>query len=52
LVPLDRLCLSPQCGFASRDKGNPITVADQIAKLALVVETATDIWGGVHPARA
>jgi 5-methyltetrahydropteroyltriglutamate--homocysteine methyltransferase len=50
-VPLDRLCLSPQCGFASRDKGNPITVDDQIAKLSLVVDTATDVWGGVLPAR-
>jgi 5-methyltetrahydropteroyltriglutamate--homocysteine methyltransferase len=52
LIPLDRLCLSPQCGFASRDKGNPISVDDQRAKLALVVETASEIWGGVHPARA
>jgi 5-methyltetrahydropteroyltriglutamate--homocysteine methyltransferase len=43
-VPLERLCLSPQCGFASRDKGNPITVGDQIAKLRLVVETATEVW--------
>lgn len=51
LVPLERLCLSPQCGFASRDKGNPITVDDQIAKLALVVEVATEIWGGVLPSR-
>ncbi len=51
-VPLDRLCLSPQCGFASRDKGNPITVGDEIAKLSLVVEVATDIWGGVLPSRA
>jgi 5-methyltetrahydropteroyltriglutamate--homocysteine methyltransferase len=51
LVPLDRLCLSPQCGFASRDKGNPITADDQIAKLSLVVEVATDVWGGVAPSR-
>ncbi len=51
LVPLERLCLSPQCGFASRDKGNPITIDDQIAKLKLVVEVATDVWGGVLPAR-
>jgi 5-methyltetrahydropteroyltriglutamate--homocysteine methyltransferase len=43
-VPLDRLCLSPQCGFASRDKGNPITLGDQIAKLRLVVETAAEVW--------
>lgn len=46
-IPLERLCLSPQCGFASRDKGNPITVEDQIVKLSLVVRVATDIWGGV-----
>jgi 5-methyltetrahydropteroyltriglutamate--homocysteine methyltransferase len=46
-VDMDRLCLSPQCGFASRDKGNPITVDDQIAKLSLVVEVATETWGGV-----
>ena len=52
LVPLDRLCLSPQCGFASRDKGNPITIDDQIAKLSLVVDVATDVWGGVLPSRA
>ena len=51
LIPLDRLCLSPQCGFASRDKGNPITVDDQIAKLSLVVDVATDTWGGVLPSR-
>ncbi len=51
LVPLDRLCLSPQCGFASRDKGNPITVDDEIAKLSLVVDVATDVWGGVLPSR-
>jgi len=50
-IPLDRLCLSPQCGFASRDKGNPITIDDQIAKLSLVVDVATDVWGGVLPSR-
>ena len=50
-IPLDRLCLSPQCGFASRDKGNPITIDDQIAKLSLVVDVATDVWGGVVPSR-
>lgn len=51
-IPLDRLCLSPQCGFASRDKGNPVTVDDETAKLSLVVEIATEIWGGVRPSRA
>ena len=37
-VPLDQLCLSPQCGFASTAEGNLLTVDDQIAKLRLVVE--------------
>jgi 5-methyltetrahydropteroyltriglutamate--homocysteine methyltransferase len=44
-VPLDHLALSPQCGFASVDTGNPVSPADQEAKLRLVVETARDIWG-------
>jgi 5-methyltetrahydropteroyltriglutamate--homocysteine methyltransferase len=44
-VPLDRLALSPQCGFASTMEGNRITPDDQQRKLALVVETATDVWG-------
>ena len=39
------LSLSPQCGFASIDIGNPISPATQEAKLRLVVETARDIWG-------
>ena len=44
-VPLDQLCLSPQCGFASTAEGNLLTVEDQIAKLRLVVETAREVWG-------
>ena len=44
-VPLDDLSLSPQCGFASHRKGTALTFAEQEAKLELVVETATDIWG-------
>jgi 5-methyltetrahydropteroyltriglutamate--homocysteine methyltransferase len=44
-VDLERLALSPQCGFASIDEGNPITPAEQEAKLALVVEVAREIWG-------
>jgi 5-methyltetrahydropteroyltriglutamate--homocysteine methyltransferase len=44
-VALDRLCLSPQCGFASNFAGNPLTIDDQRRKLALVVETARDVWG-------
>jgi 5-methyltetrahydropteroyltriglutamate--homocysteine methyltransferase len=51
-VPLDRLALSPQCGFASTMEGNLLTEADQEAKLRLVVETAREVWGAGHPAGA
>ena len=44
-VALDRLAVSPQCGFASVDTGNPVTPEVQEAKLRLVVELADDIWG-------
>jgi methionine synthase II (cobalamin-independent) len=44
-VPLDRLALSPQCGFASTDEGNRLSPEDQRRKLALVGETAREIWG-------
>jgi len=44
-VPLDQLCLSPQCGFASTVEGNDLTVDDEIAKLRLVAETAREVWG-------
>jgi len=44
-VPLERLALSPQCGFASTQEGNLLTEADQAAKLALVTETAREVWG-------
>ena len=44
-VALDRLAVSPQCGFASVDTGNPVTHEVQEAKLRLVVELANDIWG-------
>ena len=44
-VPLDNLCLSPQCGFASTYLGNPITPEIQRRKIALVVEVATAVWG-------
>jgi 5-methyltetrahydropteroyltriglutamate--homocysteine methyltransferase len=43
-VPLDRLALSPQCGFASVAMGNPIDWDVQRAKLELVVETARQLW--------
>ena len=44
-VALDRLAVSPQCGFASVDTGNPVTPEVQEAKLRLVVDLANDIWG-------
>ena len=44
-VPLDQLCLSGQCGFASTELGNAVTLADQEAKLRLIVETAQEVWG-------
>ena len=44
-VPLDQLCLSPQCGFSSTVEGNVLTVDEQKAKLALIVETAAEVWG-------
>jgi 5-methyltetrahydropteroyltriglutamate--homocysteine methyltransferase len=43
-LPLEQLCLSPQCGFASTAEGNALTEADQSAKLRLVVETAAEVW--------
>jgi 5-methyltetrahydropteroyltriglutamate--homocysteine methyltransferase len=46
LVPLERLALSPQCGFASTMEGNRITPAEQQAKLRRVAETANQIWRG------
>ncbi len=44
-APIDQLCLSPQCGFASTVEGNALTYEDEVAKLRLVVETAEEIWG-------
>ena len=43
-IDLDRLAISPQCGFASTVAGNPVTEADERAKLALVVQVAKMIW--------
>ena len=43
-IDLDRLAISPQCGFASTVAGNPVTEADERAKLALVVHAAKIIW--------
>ncbi|MGH2876378.1 MAG: 5-methyltetrahydropteroyltriglutamate--homocysteine S-methyltransferase, partial [Solirubrobacteraceae bacterium] len=44
-VPIEQLCLSPQCGFASTVEGNELTAAEQEAKLELVVRTAGEVWG-------
>ena len=44
IVPLDRLALSPQCGFASTEEGNRLSEADQRKKLELVGNTAKQIW--------
>src|SRR4029450_11975400 len=44
-VPLDQLCLSPQCGFSSTVEGNLVTHEQQEAKLRLIVETAEEVWG-------
>ena len=44
-VPLDQLCLSPQCGFSSTVHGNEIARESQAAKLRLIVEIAREVWG-------
>ena len=44
-IPLDRLCLSPQCGFASCEIGNKLTEEEQWAKLRLVKKIAKKVWG-------
>ena len=44
-VPLERLALSPQCGFASTMEGNLLTEEEQWAKMRLVMETAHRFWG-------
>ena len=46
-VPLEQLCVSPQCGFSSTVEGNVVTVEQEKAKLALCVDVARDVWGGV-----
>jgi 5-methyltetrahydropteroyltriglutamate--homocysteine methyltransferase len=45
VVPIDRLALSPQCGFSSSHHGNELTVDDQWRKLELVASIAGDVWG-------
>ena len=44
-VPLERLCLSPQCGFASTEEGNVLAEDEQWAKLRMIVELADEVWG-------
>ena len=44
-VPLDRLYLSPQCGFASTEEGNRLTEEEQWAKLRFIKEIADEVWG-------
>jgi 5-methyltetrahydropteroyltriglutamate--homocysteine methyltransferase len=44
-VPLERLALSPQCGFGTSVVGNNVTVADEKRKLKVIVETARAVWG-------
>ena len=42
---IDRLCLSPQCGFASTEEGNILAEAEEWAKLRMIVEVAEEVWG-------
>jgi 5-methyltetrahydropteroyltriglutamate--homocysteine methyltransferase len=44
-LPLEQLALSPQCGFASGERGNKLTVREQMAKLELIVNVAREVWG-------
>jgi 5-methyltetrahydropteroyltriglutamate--homocysteine methyltransferase len=46
-MPLEQMCLSPQCGFSSTVHGNDVLVAQQAAKCRLVIETAREVWGTV-----
>ena len=45
IVPLENLCLSPQCGFSSTHHGNNLTVEQEKAKLRLCIDTAREVWG-------
>jgi 5-methyltetrahydropteroyltriglutamate--homocysteine methyltransferase len=44
-ISLDRLCLSPQCGFASTEEGNTLAEDEQWEKLAMIVEVGEEVWG-------
>lgn len=43
-APLDQLCLSPQCGFASTQEGNTLAETEQWAKLSMIVDLAAEVW--------
>src|SRR5918995_989377 len=47
IVPLENLCLSPQCGFSSTHHGNNLTVEQEKAKLKLCIDTAKEVWGSL-----
>jgi 5-methyltetrahydropteroyltriglutamate--homocysteine methyltransferase len=44
-IPIEQLCLSPQCGFSSTVEGNALSYEQEVAKLKLIVETASEVWG-------
>jgi 5-methyltetrahydropteroyltriglutamate--homocysteine methyltransferase len=46
-APIEQLCVSPQCGFASTEEGNALGEEQQWAKLAMIVEIAREVWGKV-----
>lgn len=46
-APLDQLCLSPQCGFASTEEGNILSEQEQWSKLAFIVDIAKEVWGEI-----
>ena len=46
IVPMENLCLSPQCGFSSTHHGNNLSVEQEKAKLKLCIDVARDVWGG------
>jgi 5-methyltetrahydropteroyltriglutamate--homocysteine methyltransferase len=47
VVPLENLCLSPQCGFSSTHHGNNLSVEQEKAKLRLCIDTAREVWGSL-----
>src|SRR3954467_5698316 len=46
-VPMENLCLSPQCGFSSTHHGNNLSEAQEVAKLKLCIDTAKEVWGSL-----